>query len=101
MGTYSLYILPRVLKEIDDLPGHVRQQVRRAIRQLPVDPEPPLSKRLEYVVKAGREVWRLKLGSWRVVYVIDREMNRIYVVGARKRPPYQYEDLSGLLAQIN
>lgn len=101
MTSYSLYLLPRALKEIDNLPGHVRQQVRRAVRRLPFDPEPPGSKHLDYAVKSGWEVWRLKYGSWRVIYVIDREMKQIYVVGVRKRPPYQYDDLNGLIMQID
>ncbi len=100
MKSYSLYLLPHVMKEIDDLPGHVRQQVRRAVRQLLVEPEPSSSKRLDYVTKVGWEARRLRLGSWRVIYVIDREMKRIYVLGVRRRPPYQYDDLNGLMMQI-
>ncbi len=101
MTSYSLFVLPRVLKDIDALPGNIRQQVRRSLRLLPVDPESSASKRLDYDMKLGREVWRLKLGSWRIIYVIDREMKQIYVVGVRKRPPYQYEDLNGLTLQID
>lgn len=33
-------------------------------------------------------------------HVIDREMKQIYVVGVRKRPPYDYDDLDGLMMQI-
>jgi mRNA-degrading endonuclease RelE of RelBE toxin-antitoxin system len=101
MTSYSLYLLLRVLKEIDNLPGHVRQQVRRAVRQLPFNPEPPDSKRLDYVVKSDGEVRRLKFGSWPVIYVIDRDMKQVYVVGVRKRPPYQDDDLNGLMMQID
>ena len=58
------------------------------------------SKHLDYPIRTGWEAWRLKLDSWRVVYVIDRDLSRIYVVSVRKRPPYRYEDLDDLVAQV-
>lgn len=99
MTRYSVYVLPRARKEIDNLPGNVRQRVRQALIGLRNDPQPPRSKQLDCEVGAKRKLCRLRLETWRVVYLVDEEWNRVYVLAARKRPPYQYEDLPALLAE--
>jgi mRNA interferase RelE/StbE len=53
---------------------------------------------MDYEVKPSHELWRLRLDNWRIVYLIDREWDGIYVLAVRKRPPYQYQDLPDLLA---
>ncbi len=97
MARHEVYLLPQARKEIDRLPGHVRQRIRNLVIDLREHPHPPQSKRLDYDAGPTRELWRVRLDQWRVVYVIDREQKRIYVLAARKRPPYQYEDLASLL----
>jgi mRNA interferase RelE/StbE len=99
MTRYRVYILPRALAEIDHLPGHIRSRVRRTVVALPSDPKPPQSKRLTYDVAAGCELWRLRLDAWRVVYLINHEAHQIYVLTARRRPPYAYDDLDALVAE--
>jgi mRNA-degrading endonuclease RelE of RelBE toxin-antitoxin system len=49
---------------------------------------------------AGLEVHRLRIDSWRVLYVIDPEWEIITVLAVRKRPPYNYEDLRDLLPSL-
>lgn len=100
MSSFKVYVLPNAGKEIDHLPGHVRQRVRRAVVGLRENPEPVSSVQLSYDLGPGREIWRLRLNTWRVVYLIDREWGSVYVLAARKRPPYQYEDLASLLADV-
>ena len=99
MTRYQVYLPPRTVKEIDGLPGNIRQRVRRAVIGLRDDPQPRDGKRLAYDVGPGRELWRLRLDTWRVVYLLDRECERIYVLAVRRRPPYQYEDLDELLLE--
>ena len=96
--TYKVYILPRASQEIDRLPGHVRQRVRRAVIGLRDDPKPAHGIQLDFDLGAGRELWRLRLDTWRLVYLLDRDWGTIYVLAVRKRPPYQYEDLPALVA---
>ena len=98
MTRHRVYVLPGALKEIDRLPGHIRQRVRRAVTGLRDNPQPPTGRQLDYEVKPGHELWRLRLDNWRIVYLIDREWNGVYVLAVRKRPPYQYQDLPDLLA---
>jgi mRNA interferase RelE/StbE len=47
------------------------------------------------------EVRRLRLDEWRVIYVVDEEWSEVGVLAVRKRPPYDYSDLSALLASLS
>ena len=47
------------------------------------------------------EARRLRLDRWRVIYVVDEEWAEIGVLAVRKRPPYEYDDLSELLAELD
>ncbi len=97
---YQVYVLPQARREIDRLPGHIRQRLRRAVVGLRDDPCPPGSKQLTYDAGPERELWRWRLDPWRVVYLVDREWGRVYVLTVRRRPPYQYEDLAALLGEV-
>ncbi len=47
MSRYKVFVTPRALKETKDLPGHMRQRVKRAVRALADDPRPSNSKDLD------------------------------------------------------
>jgi mRNA interferase RelE/StbE len=98
MTPNRVYVLPTALAEIDRLPGHVRARLRRAILALRNDEQPPHSRSLSYELGVGRELRRLRLDEWRVVYLVDRESNWVYVLAVRRRPPYGYDDLRALVA---
>ena len=85
---------------MDRLPGHVRQRVRRAVIGLRENPRPADGLPLGIDLGAGRELWRLRIDAWRVIYLIDSNWDRVYVLAARRRPPYQYEDLESLLTEV-
>ena len=94
---------PSARDEIKELPGHVRQRVRRVVKALADDPRPPKSQSLTppaSVDLGDLELRRLRIERWRVVYVIDEEWELVTVLAVRKRPPYDYEDLEELLAEI-
>ncbi len=100
MTAYRVYVLPRAGKEIDRLPGNLRQRVRRAVISLRDDPQPGFASHLDYDLGSGRELWQLRVESWRVVYMIDREPGGIRILTVRRRPPYRYEDLASLPADV-
>lgn len=99
MITYSVYVLPSAWAEIRALPGDMRQRVRRAIRQLKTSPRPAESRSLEYGY-VPYELRRIRLDRWRVIYAIHDDDGVIDVIAVRKRPPYDYGDLSQLLTQL-
>lgn len=47
MSRYTVYVIPHAWKEIKDLPGNMRQRVKRAIDALADDPRPPKSKAMD------------------------------------------------------
>ena len=99
MSHYQVFATPRALKETRDLPGHVRQRVKRAIKALADDPRPSGSKELD-VSDLEHEVRRLKLDKWRVLYAVTEVDNAVDVLAVRKRPPYDYGDLEALLREL-
>jgi mRNA interferase RelE/StbE len=93
---YTVYVTPQAWKEIRNLPGNVRQRVRRAVGGLAEEPRPPRSKRLD-VPDVENEVRRIRLERWRIIYGIDEALAGVDVLTVRKRPPYDYGDLSALI----
>ena len=75
MSRYTVYTTPSALQEAQDLPGHMRQRVKRAVRALADNPRPAGSKELD-VPELEHEVRRLKLDKWRVVYARSRNRTR-------------------------
>ena len=92
----TLLIHPTAYRELKQLPGHVRQRARRAIDGLATDPKRSGSSRLEQDV-SPREVRRLRLDKWRVLYALDEKWKEVAIISIRQRPPYQYQDLGELL----
>ena|SRR2546425_1003686 len=99
LRAYRIYVLPTAFREAKALPGNMRQRVKRAIAALADEPRPPESKPLG-VTGLPAELRRLLLDQWRIVYPIDESERTIDVLAVRKRPPYDYGDLQGLIAGI-
>jgi len=73
--TYAIAILRRAQKELADLPQEAYDRVRDAIRGLVAEPRPSGSKKL-----AGRNGWRIRVGSYRVIYEIDDSNHSIIIL---------------------
>jgi len=101
MKPRNVYLSPAALQEIDQLPGHIRQRVRRAVLDLRTNPFPPASKQLATGLDSQRATWRIRIDRWRIIYVLDAANEQILVVAVHQRPPYQYEDLDTLLSDVN
>ena len=99
MSNYKVHVTPTAFKEIKSLPGHIRQRIRRAISDLSTNPRPSQSK--EFILPdVEREIRRLRLDKWRVLYAVSEEGLTVDVFAVRKRPPYDYGDLESLLQDI-
>lgn len=46
------------------------------------------------------EARRLRMEQWRLIYVIDQDLELISVLAVRRRPPYNYDDLRELLGAL-
>jgi mRNA interferase RelE/StbE len=99
VSRYTVYITPSALREVKNLPGHMRQRIKRAIDQLAENPRSPDSKELD-LPNLDASLWRLRLDQWRILYTITEADQIVDVVAIRKRPPYDYGDLERLLADL-
>ena len=79
--TYTVFILRRAQKELEQLPRGAYERVRDAIYLLAHDPRPQGCKKL-----AGRDGWRIRVGDYRVIYEIADKQRIVTVlhVGHRR-----------------
>ena len=99
---YKVYVLPQAWREIKQLPGNMRQRVKRAIDGLSDDPRPSRSIKLDTsgLPQVKMELRRLRIGRWRIVYAVTESEMYVDVLAIRKRPPYDYSDLEELLEDL-
>jgi mRNA interferase RelE/StbE len=97
--SYRAWIDPEALAEARAAPGHVRQRLKRAMKDLARDPRPADSKTLDWPPESF-EPRRLKIGNWRIIYAVDDAAGWVWVLAVRKRPPYDYGDLADLLRRV-
>jgi mRNA interferase RelE/StbE len=99
VNRYTVYVIPSAWKEIKNLPGNMKQRVRRVIGTLPDNPRPANGKKLD-TPDLDFELHRIRLDRWRIVYAISEADSAIDVLTVRKRPPYDYGDLEKLAEEI-
>jgi mRNA interferase RelE/StbE len=67
VANYSVVIKSSAQKELDALDDAVFRRIDRKILALAENPRPAGCKKL----KGYKDQWRIRIGDWRVVYVID------------------------------
>lgn len=105
MASYRVEVTSQVRGEVRRLPGNMRQRMIRTLQALKQEPRPHNSQPLDTVkagieLEPGVELRRIRMGSWRVVYLIEEEWKLISVLAIRKRPQYQYDDLDELIKSV-
>jgi mRNA interferase RelE/StbE len=97
MAKYRVLVEKQAEKDVRQLPGHVRQRVRRIIRSLGDDPRPEGTKELRDLPG----YYRISLDKWRIIYHIEEEEiegeDGVFTVIVLRVPlktgPETYEDL--------
>ena len=80
MEKYKVSIKRSAVKEIEAIPQKKeRQRIIRRIGQLAEDPRPPGSKKL-----SGNDKYRVRQGSYRIVYSIEDSELIVVVVNVRR-----------------
>jgi len=73
---YTIIFKPRARRELEKLPRAIAERIARAIDEFATQPRPPGCKKL-----AGPDdLWRIRVGDYRVVYQIGDERLIIVVV---------------------
>lgn len=101
--SHDLFLEPEVHASRDELPGNMRQRVRRAISSLATAPRPPESAAMHVAdldLRAGVELRRIRMERWRIVYAVCDAERWVWVLAVRRRPPYGYGDLRELIARL-
>lgn len=78
--SYSIRVKKSAEKELNGLPKTVFQRVVSEILALELNPRPKGCKRLK-----GRDEYRLRIGSYRVLYLIDDSDRKIEIVAIGHR----------------
>jgi mRNA interferase RelE/StbE len=79
---YELRLARSARKELDTLPDAVVARIARALDALFLDPRPRGCKKL----RGAADVWRIRVGAYRIVYRVDDAARLIEVraIGDRK-----------------
>lgn len=75
-----------VRKELDSLDDDTYLRIVAAIHHLREDPHPPSTKKL-----TGQEVYRIRIGGYRVLYTVDYKAKEIQIEAVRKRDERTYD----------
>jgi mRNA interferase RelE/StbE len=74
-----------VRKELDSLDDEMYLRIVAAIHRLRENPRPPSIKKL-----TGQEVYRIRLGDYRVLYSVDDTIREVRIEAVRKRDERTY-----------
>lgn len=82
MRSYAVQFVRSARKELERLPDTILQRVFARIEGLASTPRPPGCKKL----RGARDLWRIRIGDYRVVYAIDDGLRvvEIRTIGDRK-----------------
>lgn len=82
-NTYRIVFKKKAGKELIQLPSAVLPKVTLAIDDLASNPHPTGSKKLK---GSDEDTWRIRIGDYRVIYVVEDEVRIINIrkIGHRK-----------------
>jgi mRNA interferase RelE/StbE len=86
VSNYSVELKPTARKELEALPDHVLARVIQKMDSLRNGPRPAGCKKL----KGYKDQWRVRVGAWRVVYIIDDSAKLVSITRiAHRREVYE------------
>jgi len=86
VAEYSLEIKHSAQRELDSLDNSVFRRIDRKVLALANNPRPPGCKKL----KGYKDQWRVRVGDWCVIYLIDDEAKLVSVTRvAHRRGVYE------------
>ncbi len=87
---YQVQVVKRAAKSLARLPRTEARRILDKIAELEDNPKPPGSKKLQ-----GYELFRLRVGNWRIIYAIEDNVLLILVVSIKSRGEV-YKNLESL-----
>ena len=83
-STYEVLLAPRAERDLDRLTGADFKRVDRRILSLGTNPRPSGTR------KIGNDLYRTRVGSWRIIYVIDDAEKKVVVSRIKRREKDTY-----------
>jgi mRNA interferase RelE/StbE len=77
---YTVYLKRSAEKELDKLPARLHDRIIEVLLSLKDNPYPHNAKKLH-----GREGFRLRVGNYRVLYIVGEEDKRIEIISVADR----------------
>jgi mRNA-degrading endonuclease RelE of RelBE toxin-antitoxin system len=90
---YQLKRLPRVSRQLRELPGRIGQEVNRAIIDLQSDPYPPDAEELRDQYSG---IWKIKIDGWRIFYRVNNVDQVVTIIAVKRRDRNTYTYLYSL-----
>jgi len=81
VGNYDIVLKSSAQEELDALDNGIFRRIDRKVLALSETPRPPGCKKL----KGYKDHWRIRVGDWRVVYIIDDSAKRIILTRVAHR----------------
>jgi mRNA interferase RelE/StbE len=78
--SYAVYLKRSAEKELDLLPAEVYDRIIKQLISLRDNPRPHGTKKLH-----GREGYRIRVGDYRILYVIDEKEKKVEIVSVAHR----------------
>ena len=86
VASYALDIKPSARKELERLSDNLIARIAPKIEALAADPRPSGCKKL----RGYKDLWRVRLGTYRIVYIIDDDRKTVSVTRvAHRRDVYE------------
>jgi mRNA interferase RelE/StbE len=85
---YRVLILPRAQRQLRNLPATVGSRVGPRIVALGTSPRPPDASKIQ-----ARDLWRIRIGDLRVIYLIDDRARTISIARVARRSESTYRRL--------
>ena len=82
----------RVQREMRALLGPDHRRILSALGALAQEPRPPGCEKL------ADDIYRIRVGQWRIVYLVDEPNRRVEVGGIRRRSESTYRGVQDLFA---
>lgn len=86
MANYAIDFKPSARRELESLSDRLIARLLTKIEGLGTDPRPPGCKKL----RGYKDLWRIRVGEYRVVYIVDDDHNMVSVTRvAHRREVYE------------
>lgn len=81
MRRYAVFFVRSARKELESLSGALRQRMLGKATSLGGNPRPPACRKLQ----GSRNLWRIRMGDYRMVYSVDPIDHEVVVIAIRHR----------------